>query len=217
MGEFLAAVLIFGGFWFWTLCAFAFFVIMAFSENEKNFLAFVTLGLFVVVMESAGATNVLNMITSDPLYMVKWAAIYFVAGSVWSIVKWFSYVRNKADHFGELKLTYITKINSIGKERDGDEWEEIICEKSTKIPKIAADDFIEYLRRNGYMNYSDENVLPSASSIKDRLVSWIIWWPTSALWTLINDPIRKLAEKLYNGMQGIYSRISQYAFKDFNA
>jgi hypothetical protein len=220
MSEFLAAALIFGGFWFWTFSAFIFFVIMAFSENEKNFMAFVSLAAFIVIMEWAGTTNILHTITSDPLYIVKWTVLYFVMGSVWSIVKWFSFVRNTAEQFGELKLKYIERINEAGKERaksPGNEFTPIEVDIKTVIPESSKEDFLEFLHRQGYLKYSSDNIFPSASENKDRLVSWIVWWPTSALWTLINDPIRKIAEKLYAGMQGIYSRISQQAFKKYGA
>jgi len=219
MSEFLAATFILGGFWFWTFSAFIFFVIMAFSENEKNVMAFISLAAFVVIMEWAGTTNILHTITSDPLYIVKWTAMYFVIGSIWSIVKWFSYVRNKAERFGELKLEYIKKVNRNGKERAKNpdyDFTPIEVDVKTVIPESSKDDFLSFLRDKYYLGYSEDSILPLASNNKDRLVSWIIWWPTSALWTLINDPIRKIAEKLYAGMQGIYSKISQQAFKQFD-
>jgi len=219
MSEFLAAVLIFGGFWFWTFSALAFFVIMAFAENEKNFWAFITLGVFIGLMEWSGSTTILNTITSNPLVIIKWAALYFVIGSVWSIIKWFSYVSNKAKEFGEKKLAYIIKYNAVGSERikvTNQEFYELEVSVKTPIPEISTEDFLSFLRKVGYMTYSANSIIPSATNNKDRLVSWIIWWPTSALWTLINDPIRKLAEKLYGSLQGVYSKISQQAFKDFN-
>lgn len=219
MSEFLAAVLIFGGFWFWTFSVLAFFVIMAFAENEKNFWAFLTLGIFIVSMEWAGSTNILNTIVSNPWVIVKWTALYFVAGSVWSIIKWFSYVRNKAIDFGKYKLAYLTECNSIftaKADANGEKFTLIDVNVKTPIPADAIEHFKSFLRNVGYMKYSTESIIPLATSNKDRLVSWIIWWPTSALWTLINDPIRKLAEKLYGSLQGIYSKISQRAFKDFN-
>jgi len=219
MSEFLAAVLIFGGFWFWTFSALAFFVIMAFAENEKNFWAFITLGVFIVLMEWVGSTNVLNTITSDPWFIVKWTALYFVVGSIWSVIKWFSYVNNKAKDFVELKLAYIRMWNKNGSKRaktNREEFNPIEVDAKTAIPKNLMEDFLSYLRSNYYMNYSDDSIIPLATSNKDRLVSWIIWWPTSALWTLINDPIRKIAEKLFGTLQGIYSKISQQAFKNFN-
>ena len=219
MGEFLAAVLIFGGFWFWTLSALAFFLIMVFAENEKNFFAFITLGIFIVLMEWAGSTNILSTIASDPWFIVKWTGLYFVIGGVWSIIKWFSYVRNMAERFGEYKVRYIKVCNRNGKKQadaNEQEYDPIPETISTPIPESAKEDFEDFLNREGYKAYSD-SIIPTASEEKDRLVSWIVWWPTSALWTLVNDPIRKLAEKLYAALQGVYSKISQQAFQKFDA
>lgn len=216
MGEFLAALLVFGGFWFWTICAATFFLIMVFSENEKNFFAFITLGVFIVLMEWSDAVSIFGTIASDPWFIVKWTLVYFAIGSAWSILKWFSFVRNKAESFGEYKLKYIEQINKNGKDRDGDEWVDIPVAANTSIPKSSMDDFEEFLNRKGYKAYS-EGMIPAASENKDRITTWIVWWPTSALWTLINDPIRKLAEKLYASLQGVYSKISQQAFKKFEA
>ena len=220
--EFLTGLLIFGGFWFWAMSGIAFFIIMAFAENENNIGAFITLCIFILAMEYADAINFVDAIKADPWFFVKWTALYFVIGSVWSIIKWFSYVRNLASEFGKHKLKYLQRCNDSGQREinvDGDTitLPEFKIDISTPIPEELMQHFKRYLKsERGYIRSEYDDIIPSAANNKDRIVTWIVWWPTSLLWTLINDPIRKLAEKIYAGLQGVYSKITQQAFSKFN-
>jgi hypothetical protein len=38
--------------------------------------------------------------------------------------------------------------------------------------------------------------------------SWILWWPFSALWTLLDDPIRRAVQRIYQELQTVYQRIT---------
>lgn len=50
---------------------------------------------------------------------------------------------------------------------------------------------------------------------KERVTHWIIYWPFSALWTLINDPVRKLANAIADQFAGTYNSISKKILGDF--
>lgn len=44
---------------------------------------------------------------------------------------------------------------------------------------------------------------------KGVIIMWIVFWPFSALWTLLDDPVRRLASAIYTELVGVYERISQ--------
>jgi hypothetical protein len=44
---------------------------------------------------------------------------------------------------------------------------------------------------------------------------WIMYWPWSMIWTLINDPVRSMVEYLYQKLQGTYQAVSDRMFKEF--
>lgn len=52
------------------------------------------------------------------------------------------------------------------------------------------------------------------SDYKMMIVSWLVYWPLSAVWTLLNDPIRRLVNEIYNKIAGTLQSISDTAFRD---
>lgn len=48
---------------------------------------------------------------------------------------------------------------------------------------------------------------------KDRILVWAMFWPWSMLWTVVNDPVKEFFEWLITEFQGVYQRISDWAFK----
>jgi len=214
MIEFLSAFFIISGMWVWFWTATCFLLVLAFSEHEKNYWAFITVGAFVAVMQHSDIISIF----ADPVGLLIWAIGYFILGGVWSFVKWFSYVNTRARLFGEVKLKYIEEINT--KSLD----DKLEVDIKTKIPDVL--NFNKYLNE-WYFNYShrnvgyvDENrldhVIPSASNNKEKIVTWILWWPTSMIWTLLNDPLVRFANWMYDKFHGLYKRIATAAFSKFD-
>ena len=57
---------------------------------------------------------------------------------------------------------------------------------------------------------------PMVGDHKTRILGWMMLWPASMLWTLLNDPVRYIFEEIYSRLGGMMQSISNYAFKDFN-
>ena len=51
-----------------------------------------------------------------------------------------------------------------------------------------------------------------AKDFRSDILMWMTWWPFSAFWTLINDPIRKAFEWIYDYYEETCNRISQWVF-----
>lgn len=78
------------------------------------------------------------------------------------------------------------------------------------------------MRRKGHWCYgtgygSNRRDAPQPSEFKNRITGWIMYWPVSGLWTLINDPIRKASQFIYNKCEATFHKISANAFKEFKA
>jgi hypothetical protein len=43
---------------------------------------------------------------------------------------------------------------------------------------------------------------------KSRIMTWMIYWPLSGAWTLINDPIKKLYRSIFEWVGGSYQKMS---------
>jgi len=56
---------------------------------------------------------------------------------------------------------------------------------------------------------------PQIRDNKSRVIGWMALWPASMLWTVINDPVRRACEEIYNRLGGVYQAISNRVFRDF--
>jgi hypothetical protein len=56
---------------------------------------------------------------------------------------------------------------------------------------------------------------PQVSKNKSRVIGWMALWPASMLWTMINDPVRRICEGIYNLAGSLFQIISNRVFRDF--
>ena len=55
---------------------------------------------------------------------------------------------------------------------------------------------------------------PLVGDHKTRILGWMVLWPASMLWTLLNDPVRYVFEEIYARIGGTMQAISNAVFKD---
>lgn len=51
------------------------------------------------------------------------------------------------------------------------------------------------------------------TNYKSDITFWISFWPVNMVWTLLNDPIRRAARRIYAELQGVYQRITDHVWK----
>ena len=218
----LIAAFAFGTVWFYVACVVTFFGIMALSENDHELFALVALGSFIFLMEKSGAFNIFT----DPWILLKWSVLYFVIGTAWSFIKWFSFVQRKADEYVEKRVKYLTDVNTRdtrGMDKFSDKTELEYPElatitDNTPVPENLKSDFKQYLFDQYYIYRSDDNdsIIPSAFAFKSKITNWVIWWPTSALWTLLSDPMVRIANWIFSRLKGTYQLIAMKSFAKFD-
>lgn len=55
---------------------------------------------------------------------------------------------------------------------------------------------------------------PAAAESKGKITAWMIFWPFSAVGTVLNDPVRRLFAFLFGRFKHLYQRMSDRVFKD---
>jgi hypothetical protein len=66
----------------------------------------------------------------------------------------------------------------------------------------------------GSSSYYRDNY--SLNQNKERILNWMIYWPLSAFWTMINHPVRKMFKLILKNFAEHYQSISDKVFKDLN-
>lgn len=75
-----------------------------------------------------------------------------------------------------------------------------------KYPPRDPDSIARYL---GY-----KSIPLKVSDYKSKIMGWMIYWPASGAWTVLNDPICRLFEAIYNNIAKSLQDISDKAFSD---
>lgn len=54
----------------------------------------------------------------------------------------------------------------------------------------------------------------SAAENKERILNWMMYWPVSLLWTLIDEPVKKMFLGIYNNTEKMFQRMADNARKN---
>lgn len=194
----------FGTGWFYLTSFVVFVVVLALEENDHEYFSLGLVVGFIYLMETAGTFNIF----SDPWQLAQWVGVYFVAGVFWSFVKWFAFLHQAADCYRELRMNFLQRSPGVKIEN--------ITEK-TKVPDNMKREFNGYLKQSGYLsrqqyNSTDPTIIPQIRDNKARCIRWIIWWPTSAMWTALSDPLVRVGNWLFNRFRGTYQLLANRVF-----
>jgi hypothetical protein len=127
-------------------------------------------------------------------------------GTLWGVGKWFFYVKDQREKYDELKRLFIER-NRLG------------IEVTDPIPDENKESWASACaswRSSFGSHYNDHglDVVPQVRSHKMEIYVWIAYWPWSFVWTIVNDPVRKIFNKIYNAIHGWLQSISNHYFAD---
>lgn len=143
---------------------------------------------FLVTLKFDAFNEVLQYIKDNPVGVSLSIVSYFIIGTIWSIFKWFLFIKEEAKFLDE-------KIKKHSKE---------YVAKDESTSKISSNDLL-------LANFSQ--LAPKVTEYKEKITTWIILWVPSFIWFMINDPIRRVSNWIYNRLINLYQVISDKAFK----
>lgn len=187
-----ATFLALGTIGFWIFGALVCILLIAAVEYEKPRLATLSLIVTGFALWLFGNVNVFALAVTDPLLTLGLLAGYFVVGAVWSLAKWWFYVRRHREKYNELKSSYLEHRGLPGK---------------GPIPDHLKEAWQEQRR------YYPHNT-PQAHESKGRILTWMIYWPWSFVWTILNDPVKRLWKSIFNAMRALFQKVADSAYKD---
>ncbi|MBI4142378.1 hypothetical protein HY480_00710 [Candidatus Uhrbacteria bacterium] len=190
----LGELFILGSVGFWILFGFMSLMVLVATEGSESFgLATTTVIAFFVLLAICGDFNVVTAVRRTPLTAGGVCAGYIVAGVLWSMVKWYLFLRERRDDYNERKALFLQEHQMEG----------------AVIP-----DGLKGAWRNriGYGHSA-----PHVRDHKTRIVRWMVYWPWSLLWFCVNDPVRRFFRMLFNRIVGIYERIQRRVWGDAEA
>lgn len=171
-------IFLIGTLWFWLLFIVGFIVVTFCIEKEESsgWGAFLTCVAFLALLFFFGSKEpilgVLQYIAQNPLSVILMAGLYFFCGAVWSLVKWYLFLKDKR--------------------RKG-------LDQHHRYNKGAATEW--------------KPDIPKAREYMGTILMWMSWWPFSALWTLVDDPIRRAFRNIFDHLEKTYDRMAERIMK----
>lgn len=132
-----------------------------------------------------GAPVVIAAIVAHFKIVLIGLILYFIAGGLWSIFKWWRFnvaVKNSYD--------------------------EII----SKNPSLKMNNIL-YEIRAYYMN-KELTLPPRASNMKSTITLWIVSWPWSMVAWVLGDFVMEICTSIYKMLGNVYDRITKSIFGD---
>jgi hypothetical protein len=193
-----------GSFGFWALVVIASVILLYCAENDRGGLATLTVIGSLCLLNWCGNIPVFSYIWHNPLAIIPGIAGYFVLGTLWGIGKWYFYVREQLARYYEVKQKFIDN-------------KKLSISVYDAIPEELKEEWVMAIRSfyDDYCgHYAVVEVNPKIAKHKMQMYVWIAYWPWSFVWTMINDPVRKIFRAIYNRIAGMLQAISDSLFKD---
>jgi hypothetical protein len=186
-------IIAFGSLSFWIILAVIAVVIMVLVENEQGTASFLALLTLILGITAFSNFNLFDYVNNHYESLLYYLGIYLVGGCVWPVVKWYFYALKKLDVYKERKADWMASQGIDG----------------NVVPEDKKADFSRALKQ-----YSKP---PKVSENKGRILMWMSYWPLSLIYTVINDPFRRLFLMIYNRLGSLLQRISNSVFKSAGA
>jgi len=179
----------FGSMWFWMLTIGWLVLLTYWVEDEDTAWAFGSVCAFLALIHLFGDINIFTYLKANPMNAVQLVVVYAALGTGWGVLKFYMYNARfkrriealKVDFRKQYKLPKAGDVATI----DGQKG-------ATEDMKREWD---KYWKNN--LSHTDRDKM-KLSNQSGKVIFWISYWPVSAFWTILNDPLRRLGKLIYN-------------------
>ncbi len=194
-------VFVVGSLWFWLLLAAETIILLVLLEWDQGAIATLTLVATLLVLQFLGDVNVYGYVSHHPWTVVLGALGYLAAGTCWAIAKWWFYVSEQRAWYDELRGAFL-RVHGY--------------ERGSQMPDSLQSPWQRCLA-SARKERRRLDVHPLAAGHKARILGWMSYWPWSASWTLLKDPVRKAFLSIYHHLADYLQEISDKAFRGVEA
>jgi hypothetical protein len=197
----LFAFLVFGAWPFWVFLAAFAIIEIACVEFEKagiaTWVAILAAGLLIAFGPQEWGPWLLH----HPLTILKWIGYYIASGVVWSLIKWFFFVWKARDELKSEKEEFLKNAGPKG------------TPLLMFADAVQQDQFYrDFGSSHRRYKIDADHPYPTAARHKGRILFWMSYWPFSAIWTLLHEPVTRLYRFLYRRLSGLFDGIAVKMF-----
>jgi hypothetical protein len=165
-------------------------------ESESPGYAIITTIVFILLIQFCSDVSLINWVDLNLGKFIQWGLTYIGIGVLYSIFKYTMYLTDKRRKFDRAFKRFCNTINK---------------------PDLTIDNMPDEYKYRCY-NYIKSsigyNALPSLSDSTRNIVFWMGYWPWSAIWTLLNNPIKWTFQEIKLMLSGLWKRLYSLVIGD---
>jgi hypothetical protein len=201
--------------WFWLLTIIAILGVILSLDKDNGWGASASLLIYGAVVVLLSDAQIIDWAKgTSPWVFVEVAAGYLVFGTVWGVVKWVLFTRKLAfeceEHYRVSRKQFLAKKGLSANDQTvipGNlkaAWQQESNQRLSRYDEEGNE--ISCVGPDGKINP------PEARDHKATILMWMSFWPFSALWTLIDDFVKRAFEHIYRLIARHLQEISNKAF-----
>jgi hypothetical protein len=205
--EVLSTFFALGTAWYFVL-TFA-WVILLFYWVAKEFIVLSGFNIFVYLLfiQFIVEKDIFKGFLEHPTRTLFFILGYIVIGFIWSFLKWWLFVNKEALAYKVKRSDWLVKQKEIRTSK-GFRVEGL---ENITLETIVPTNLMEEWKCTGS---SFRDPIPKAIKHKRTISLWILYWPISALWSLLDDFIGKVIRMLIVKIRFAYDGITKSAYKN---
>ena len=179
------------GLWFWVIIAAVIILEIILVEYEKPIVGMLVLGGALAAFHFWSDVEWMQWIADHPLHFLGGLVGYVVVGVLWGVFKWFLYIKEFVYAYQQQRQQWLTRKGV----------------KNAKLDTVVPENLRKEWNEDHRYRRSDTDP-PHARQNKERIITWMGFWPWSMLWSLVRDPfqfiyraiavrLEKMSEKIY--------------------
>jgi hypothetical protein len=157
--------------------------------NEADFIAGFLFVLTLVLCQWVFNIDIWWWVQNNPFKLLMFSVAYLLVGVIWSLFKWFRFVKSELEKCEQCKIQFLTSRN---------------YPPTASIPSELSERWERVLEINGWP--------PKPSAHKVESARFIVTWPISVFWAIMRDFFVWVAEKAYSSVEALYQKISDRMF-----
>lgn len=200
--------LLFGTFGFWALTVLSVLLIGIAVESERPGWATTCLLTGFGALAFFGDFNVFRAIAQHPAHALSYVIIYLAVGTVWSVYKWYRFLLKSRNNCEDKMRAWLSSQSEFARIYNHTTQE--YTPAKYELPPVGSPVIVPNHLKANLAQY----LIPSVNQNKSRIVSWMMYWPTSVVWHLLSDWVREIFDTIYRFFKGVFTSLRNRIFAD---
>lgn len=163
----------------------------------------------ILLLTFLGDLKPIAWIAANPWGFLSIIGLYFVIGAIWGVIKWTFYNYKRLEQYENEKSQFLRNHGVLNTKTVPEnlkvDWNKYLTESS--IWRIS------YTVGWGNPKQYKIQIAPIPWENKNRILTWMIYWPWSLLWSLLDDLVRNIFKRIQRMLNSFMEWISHIIFK----